>query len=316
MDSQNLSDIRYAIRALPTLKNRLERLEQQICEAEDNVVQLKEKYEQESRDIECLTDESFSATLLRLIGKYEGKLTKEMQEQLQAKNEYDKAVDNVNQLKAERDELTKRIESLKDQQRMYEAELEKRKKWLIDNADSDSFKLYNDLDKQINALAKQLVETDEAIRAASRAAVTAQEALQSLRSAEKWATYDVWTDNGIFSHMAKYNNIDQAQSLLNRLDSQLQDLRKELADVNLNLSAGFTTISGTTRAVDYWLDNIFTDLNVRSTIRNNQEYISNISGKIQSVISQLKRNKEKIESDIKRLEKNKEELLLTLNLNK
>lgn len=64
------------------------------------------------------------------------------------------------------------------------------------------------------------------------------------------------------------------------------------------------------------LNNIFTDLNVRSTIRNNQEYISNISGKIQSVISQLKRNKEKIESDIKRLEKNKEELLLTLNLNK
>jgi hypothetical protein len=50
-------------------------------------------------------------------------------------------------------------------------------------------------------------------------------------------------------------------------------------------------------------------------IRNNQEYISNISGKIQSVISQLKRNKEKIESDIKQLEKNKEELLLTLNLN-
>jgi chromosome segregation ATPase len=316
MDSQNLSDIRYAIRALPTLKNRLERLERQIGEAEDNVVQLKEKYEQESRDIERLTDESFSAALLRLIGKYEGKLTKEMQEQLQAKNEYDKAVDNVNQLKVERDELTKRIESLKDQQRMYEAELEKRKKWVIDNADSDSFKLYNDLDKQINALAKQLVETDEAIRAASRAAVTAQEALQSLRSAEKWATYDVWTDNGIFSHMAKYNNIDQAQSLLNRLDSQLQDLRKELADVNLNLSAGFTTISGTTRAVDYWLDNIFTDLNVRSTIRNNQEYISNISGKIQSVISQLKQNKEKIESDIKRLEKNKEELLLTLNLNK
>lgn len=310
MDSSRLREIRNNLSTLPVLQERLERLSQQIHTAEGTVTALKRKYEAESQDVEQLMGESFTAKLLRLVGRYEGRLTKESQEELLAKIEYDKSCDRAAQLRTERDELSSRITLLNQDRQGYEAELNQRREEIEKDKNAETYARFNEMEEQFNALARQIAESDEALRAASRVVSTAENALEELESAESWATYDVWSRGGLLSHIAKYDRIDQAQSSLNGLDSQIKDLMRELSDVNLQESIGFTAIDSTTRAVDFWFDNIFTDLNVRSVIQDNQEQLRALCGKINSITSKLVRNEDEIHSRMNQLERSREDLLV------
>ena len=276
MDSKKLLEIRNNIAALPVLREKSGKLHKRIREAEREVEALLEKYRKECLDVEQLKTNSFSSFLLKMIGKYEGRLEKEEHEILAAKVEYDKACQLVEDLRKELRETENKIIELKEQERVYEAEIKKREEMLLSKMDTEASEQYMKLEEERDFIQKQLTEMDEAIRAANRAKSTAGNVMKHLNSAEGWATYDVWAKGGIISHMAKYNHIDQAEADFNRLSSQLKELRKELSDINMNYVPGLTNIDSTTRAVDFWFDNIFTDLSVRNMLREN---ISNIESK-------------------------------------
>jgi len=159
---------------------------------------------------------------------------------------------------------------------------------------------------------QQLVETDEALKAAIGVTNTGERAAQHLGSAEKWATYDVWFKSGIISHMAKYDHIDNAESEFNRLDSQLKNLKKELKDVRMLDTPEISTISSSQRAVDFWFDNIFTDLNVRGKIRNDIEQLESLLSSIYKIISRLESNKTNINRKLKSIDEQKNNLLINL----
>lgn len=310
MDSSRLKEIRTKLNTLPILHERLTRLNQQIKQAEDTVTKLKSKFEDEMQDMEQLLKESFFVSLLHFVGKYEGKLTKETQEQLLAKIEYDKASDRVDQLNIEQDELSNRIKLLNIESEQFKEELNLRREEIVKNVTGILFARYNEIDAQLKECTRQLVENDEALRAAQRVISTAKSAIGSLESAEGWATYDVWSRGGLISHIAKYNRIDEAQSSLSRLDSQLNDLHRELSDVNMCDYVNYTSIDSTTKAIDFWFDNIFTDLNVRTTIRDNKEELISLCDRINSISTKLESNKTGVYNKITQLEKNKEDLLM------
>lgn len=311
MENERLIEIRSNLEMLPVLQERMEKLCQRIYEAEDDKRSLMHKFESESMDVEQLKKESLSAALLRLIGKYEGKLNKETQEMLTAKIEYDKASDRLKELYCQRDELGSRISVLNHDRQIYEAELKKREEAIRSNTANEAYVKYRQLEDERGMLAKQLIETDEAIRAAERVKSTADNAMAHLNSAESWATYDVWTRGGLFSHMAKYDHIDNAQSDFNRLYSQMKDLQKELSDVNIIDTMGFAGVDSTTRAIDFWFDNIFTDMNVRSRIREDKEELRILFGKIESIISKLEKNKSGITRRIGEIESKKNDLIIS-----
>jgi len=310
VDNEKLLEIRNALATLPILHERMEKLCRRINEAESEVSSLLRKYESESRDVERMKKESLSATILRLIGKYESKLDKEVQEQIKAKVEYDKACDRVKELYAERDELSSRIEALNGDKRIYEEELRRREQEIQKNTDGNIYKEYRRLEEEAAVLSRQLIETDEAIRAAQRVRSTAESAIGHLESAEGWATYDVWARGGFISHMAKYNHIDNAEYEFNRLHSQLRDLHKELSDVNFSTGVELKGIDSLTRTVDFWFDNIFTDLSVRNRIRENIEELRSLTGKIADIIYRLERNKSEIYIQIKENERKKNDLII------
>lgn len=310
MDSEKLLEIRNALAALPVLQERMERLCSRINEAEREVSSLLRKYESESMDVERMKRESLSATILRFIGKYESKLEKEVQEQIKAKVEYDKACGRVKELYTERDELSSRIEALNRDKRIYEEELRRREQEIQKNTDSIIYKEYRRLEEEINILTRQLVETDEAIRAAERVRSTAESAIGHLGSAESWATYDVWAKGGLLSHMAKYNYIDNAEYDFNRLHSQLKDLQKELSDVNFLATIELKGLDSLTRAFDFWFDNIFTDLSVLNRIRENKEELRNLLGKVGEIINMLERNKSEIYIKTAEIERQKNDLII------
>ena len=311
MESKDLLEIRNRLTMLPTLEERSNKLRARLSEAENEVKALMERFEAESLDVEKMKAESLSVYILKTIGKFEGKLNKETEQMLKAKMEYDKGSEKVKELQLQRSEAEDRLATLNQEKRAYEAELNKREEMLRNNITSEASKKYRELEAAQDLLSRQLGETDEALRAANRVISTADQAMEHLKSAEKWATYDIWLKGGILSHMAKYEHIDNAEEAFNRLSSQMDDLQRELKDINISGAPGFTGIDSTTRAVDFWFDNIFTDLNVRNRIRDDSEQLRDLCNKVDEVISKLEENKLMINRKLQDIDLRINELIIT-----
>jgi len=310
MNNEELWELKKRLADLPALKGRLDRLQGQINESEEEVKSLLAKYKSEAFDVERLQNESLSVFILRTIGSFDRKLDKETQEMLKAKAEYDRAVENLKQLKIKRDELNKKLAELNHDRVMFEKELQRREEELKRDLSSEKSIKYRELTNEEDLLSAQLVETQEAVRAANIVLDTIDEAVGQLESAENWATYDIWFKGGILSHMAKYDKIDKAEEALNRLSSQIKVLRRELSDINLAENLSFAGVDSATRVIDFWFDNIFTDLNVRNRIRNDAEQLRRLRSQINSVISRLMQNKSGIGRRIEEIRQEKTNLII------
>lgn len=312
MDSNKLREIKNNIAFLPALREKSDKLHARIKEAEREVERLLEKYKKECLDVEHLKNNSFSVFLLKMVGKYQGKLEKEEQEIITAKLEYDRACQNVEELRKELHEIEERIVQLRDQERLYESEVKKREQMLLSQMNTEAYEKYMKFEQEREYVQKQLFEMEEAIRAANRARSTARNVMKHLESAESWATYDVWFKGGIISHMAKYDHIDRAEADFNRLSSQLRDLRKELSDINAYDAPGLAEVDPATRAIDFWFDNIFTDLKVRNRIRDNMDQVRSVYGKLARVITDIESRKRGYQQRLEEIEYLKNELILSL----
>jgi hypothetical protein len=112
--------------------------------------------------------------------------------------------------------------------------------------------------------------------------------------------------------MAKYSHIDEAEQRFGVLSSQLRDLKSELADVDGMSVDGLSEISGVQRAVDFWFDNIFTDLSVRGQIKANAAEIDRLLHGIGSADSALASRLAQLRSALEENRRAEEDLLVAL----
>lgn len=312
MNKEQLMDMKEKILSIHFLNNKAAALKEKIAEAEEVLDNMKKKYELEQYDVEKLEKDSFSTYIIKLFGKYEDKVEKEMGEMLHAKIELDTALTRLDNLNGELSLINQRIIENKKYKIAYEEELKKREEEIKSKLNSRYCEEYQLLTSEIDFSYNQKIEIEEALTAAKRAKNVAESARVHLDKAEGIATYDVWFKGGILVHMAKYEQIDEAERYMNSLSSCLKDLAKELKDIEYYASFRTEEISGTERAMDYWFDNIFTDLNVRDKIRGNIEEVRSIIRKIESIIGKLTGEKEEMIRQITKLEDSKENLLLSL----
>lgn len=311
MEKKTLIEIRNKLIKLPILQDRLEKLQDEINKAENNVELLLDRYEKETLDVENLKRDSLSATILKFVGKYEGKVTKETEEMLTAKLGYDKAIGRVNELNNEKDRLTNRIAKMSKERELFEQELKRREEIVKSNSADKVSEKYTELEAEQNLLARQIIEIDEAIKAAKKAIDTADCTIKNLDSAEEWATYDAWTKGGMFSYLSKYDHIDEAQENANRLQSQIKDLQKELKDLDNIEDVSFGGVDSTTRTIDFWFDNIFTDMAVRDRIRDDNKSMRNLRDKIDKIIMSLEKSKVELSQKVLDIEAQKDELIIS-----
>jgi len=306
-------ELRDRVLTLPALEKRLAALTQELQNANDEVSNLLRQYKRESLDVERMQQDSFSAFLLRLIGKYEDKLEQEQREEINAKIAYDRAAAHLDHLVREKDALASRISALRADEKTYQRELENRRHELSGKFSQPDGIRYAELEKERNAIISQMTEIEEALRAASRALSTAEKIANSLDSARGWATYDAFTRGGIISHMAKYSHIDEAEANFNVLSHNLRELKSELSDVQGLTVSGLTEISSGQRTLDFWFDNIFTDLSVRGQIRDNAEQVAQLITSIRNAEAMLQAKLRELESALEKNRRNEEELLLSIS---
>lgn len=312
MDKERLLKIKESLSLLPVLDEKSKRLAEEISTAEGFVEELLQKSKREAMDVEQLQKEKLSNTLLRLLNLYEGKLDKETQEMLEAKLEYDKASHRLESMKKEQRELEGRISLLREEEKLYRQELHAREVSIQNTIYGQDYIRYRELEAQEDHIYSQLAELEEAMKCASAVAATAENAMSHLESAEDWATIDVWSRGGLISHIAKYNHIDDAQEEFNTLSVQLRQLRKELKDVEIVDDSLMMGIDSTSRIFDFWFDNIFTDLSVRSKIREDQDSLRHLQNKIQRMISDLSKARKKLYQELSHKAEAKQKLLIEM----
>ncbi len=110
--------------------------------------------------------------------------------------------------------------------------------------------------------------------------------------------------------MAKYNHLDAASDLMSHLSAQLRDLRSELADIRMDLGDSLNTYTSGTRALDYFFDNIFTDLSVRDRVREDLDTVQRIKGKLHQVERELDQKLSQAKAQAGMLQHQLQEILL------
>lgn len=107
-------------------------------------------------------------------------------------------------------------------------------------------------------------------------------ALNSLEKANKWSFLDILGGEGLM----KRNYIRSANRAINELKHDIERLRKELGDINIDLP-GEISDSLSDNMFDIFFDNIFTDLRVRSEIKGKINELVEFRNMIESLIQRL-----------------------------
>lgn len=296
---------------LNVLENKFRNQKFKLDKKEMEVRNLLDQYEKEKRDVLNMQEESLSLFLLRITGRFDKKMKKEMQEEIDAKMKFDAAKTDLELIREEYKTLISEILELKKVSNEYEMKVKAVRDELI-NSQDEKGNLFRILENQISIISRQLTEISKALSAAKKVVETSRSALESLQKAESWATYEVWMKGGIISHAAKYSHVDEAQSKFNVLSSQIKNLKSELSDVDGFLNENLSEISSSQRTVDFWFDNIFTNLSVRSKIRDNMDTLREIMGKVRNIESKLLERQKSIEREMETKESEQEEIIYSV----
>lgn len=113
----------------------------------------------------------------------------------------------------------------------------------------------------------RLKELQEAKQAAKKLIARVDQAISSLDSASDWSAYDLFFGGGMISSWVKRSKIAAANEEIQEVGNLLNVLNQELEDVNMTLPAEISDTEAD-RFFDICFDNIFTDIRVRSEIKD------------------------------------------------
>ncbi len=152
-----------------------------------------------------------------------------------------------------------------------------------------------ELEKQ--KLKTEAKEIAEAIDAGNSVKSAVSHALEKLSKAEDWATFDMFSRGGIINHMMKYENIDEAQDTIKRIGYLVDKFKAELGDVGIYDDSVITS-ANSSRFVDFFFDNIFTDMHIKDQIKTDMNSLYNLQSKITNTIDSLIARKSAIEKQL------------------
>ena len=112
--------------------------------------------------------------------------------------------------------------------------------------------------------------------------------------------------------MAKHSKIDDARQALSKAQRDLRDFRSELADVSMNISISID-IGSFTKFADYFFDDIFSSISVKSKITDAQNNVTNAIKKVQSTLIILEQTILKTKDDIDSANAKIEEIVVNSN---
>lgn len=271
----------YRLKKIDSMLNEL-RSEQENLESK--VSKLKKILEKENSDVDKLNKKSLASIFYSAIGKLDDRLEEEQREALAAKLKYSQSMTDLENIEYEIDKLSKERAGYKDCKSEYDS-LYAQKKDLLIKSDENTAKKILDITEKINDSQNKIRELREAIFAGNDAAASLNNALDSLRSAEGWGTWDLF-GGGLIADLAKHSRLDDTKYEVEKAQTLLRKFKTELADVKINSDIYIET-DGFAKFADFFFDGLIADWFMQSKIRDSYESVSSVKNEVENVIERL-----------------------------
>ena len=278
-----------AHREAARLRGLLHALRDEIGQARSALESARLRHGAEADDVRRLEGVRVSALLAAVRGTRTGELHRERAEEVAARYALETATRAVEALEARHVALDARLAGLGDTEARREERAQAHAEALrtAGTAGPAVPGLERVLD-ELTTVRAESVEVDEALGAGRRALSQLEDARSELGSADSWSAYDTWFGGGMVSSMVKHDRIDSAAARIASAQRALADFSRELADLGpahrIPSDLGITPM---TRTLDVWFDNIFSDLSVRSRIKESSADVDAALSSVRAAVQAL-----------------------------
>ena len=309
--NEKLQQLQEKVSQKKSLEAKLKELQSQRSELDNKVRELKKIMWDEQADVDRLERTSLASVFYALIGKKDDMLDKEKVEAYAARVKHDTAAQELNLVEEDIRRIEAQLREISGCERQYEALLQEKGAAIKASGSADADRILQ-IEEQITAQRSQKKEISEAISAGSRALSSANSVLSSLDSAEGWGTWDLF-GGGLISDLAKHSHLDEAQSKVQQLQTDLRRFKTELADVTIQANMQ-VSVDGFLRFADYFFDGLFADWAVLDKISQSKSSVQSTKSQIENVLSRLRSMEATADQTIKRLEAEKASIVVNAAL--
>ena len=271
------------------LRGLLHALRGEIEEARTRLETVRRRHALEEADVQRLDGITVSALMAAVRGTRTGELTRERAEEVAARFAVQSALERLRAVEARREEVDRRLAQLGDTRVRREERTQEHAEALRSAGPGASSPGLERVLDELAAVRTERREVDEALDAGRRAATQLDAAARHLGSADSWSAYDTWFGGGLVASAVKHDRLDSAAARVTDAQEALADFARELADVGpasrLRTDLG---ISPTTRTFDVWFDNIFSDLSVRSRIKESSADVAATAASVAAALDGLR----------------------------
>ncbi len=285
MMHDDLFALQQKVAQKPLLESKLYELHTQRRQYDNQVISLRVAFRKEQEDVEKLEGRSLANYFYQVIGKLDDKLDQERKEAYAAKVKLDAAERELASIESDIKEIQEQITDVLVAEARYKDALELKRRQLKDSGTQVADQILS-MEERIAALQAQKQEIREAISAGYSARGTADRILSELEDADGWNTWDILGGGGIITHMAKHSHLDEAQDLVQELQTQLRRFKTELADIQITANMQ-VNIDGFLRFADYFFDGLFADWAVGDKISQSLSSVSNTKSEINRMLDKL-----------------------------
>ena len=307
-DSKDLQALLEQVNLKKELEVKQADLQAQRRIFDSKVISLRVDYRTEQADVEKLEGKSLANYFYQVIGKRDAQLSKERQEAYAAKVKLDAAEQALASVENELSVITTQLAALRGVERTYAIALGQRREEIAASGSPAGLEILSH-QEQIAKLTAQKREIREATKAGLEAQSIAEDILCELDDADSWNKWDMVGGGGIITHINKHDHLDEAQALVELLQSKLRRFKTELADIQIDTSVQ-VNIDGFLRFADYFFDGLFTDWAVSDRIHSSQESVESTKNQIQSILGKLNKMDAACDNTLAALNRRIEELIL------
>ena len=267
------------------LEEKLNELRRQRMLYHDQVISARIAYRKEQEDVDKLEGRSLANYFFRVVGTMEDKLTRERQEACAAKVKLEAAERELAGVEADIHALTDQLNAVRLAEEQYRAAKARKAATLKESGTSAGAQIL-ELEQRLTELENLKREIREAYSAGCGARSLAERVLSELNDADNWNTWDLIGGGGLITHMAKHSHLDEAQDLVQELQSKLRRFKTELADVRISGDLQ-VNVEGFLRFADYFFDGLFADWAVGKHISRSYDSVQSTKTQIERALKKL-----------------------------
>ncbi|MDO5522087.1 MAG: hypothetical protein Q4G58_16450 [bacterium] len=276
-------------------QHRLASIREEIRVLRSQLLALEDSCKKEDQDVEELKKSGLQAFYLKVRGKYEETMDREILEAAAAKVKYENKQFELED--AQKREYSLQVEAMQyckcemNYKNLYERRLQE----LLAEDNGAKVELLDYKSKLTNSEHNKK-ELKEAITAGRRVKSELERVEQSLDSARSYGTWDIM-GGGLVADAMKHSSLDDAKSRLRTVQSLMREFRTELADVRMSFDIQINT-DGFAKFADFWFDGLFADWNMQNKINDARNNVITSKQKVESIIHRLEQLHRQEESAI------------------